>query len=116
MKRIYVAGPYSASNIVKVLDNIREGMRESLEVLLAGYSPFVPWFDFHFQLMLRENETLSVEDYYEYSIAWLDVSDAMLVLPGYETSKGTLKEIERANELSIPIFYSLEDLKENIEP
>jgi len=111
MKRIYVAGAYSANNVLAVLDNIRNGMRAGLEVLLLGYSPFVPWFDFHFQLMLRENEKLTVDDYYKYSMAWLEVSDAVYVLPGYEESKGTAAEIARAHELSIPVYYDIEDLK-----
>ena len=109
-KRVYVAGPYSSNNIIGCLDNIREGLRVSTEVLLNGLTPFCPWQDFHFQLMLRGDERLAVTDYYRYSMAWLDVSDAMLVLPGWETSKGTLTEIERAKELNIPMFFSLDDL------
>ena len=64
MRRVYVAGAYSASNVISVLDNIREGMRLSTQVLLLGYAPFCPWLDHHFQLMLREGEKLSVDDYY----------------------------------------------------
>lgn len=109
IKRVYVAGAYSADNVITVLDNIRNGMRAGTELFLKGYSPFVPWFDFHFQLMLRENETLSVKDYYQYSIDWLEVSDAMYVLPDSKNSKGTQKEIKRAIELTIPIFCSLDE-------
>lgn len=111
MKRVYVAGAYSADNVIKVLDNMRLGMRASTEVMLAGFSPFCPWLDYQFQLMLREGERLSVQDYYNYSMAWLEASEAVLVLPGWENSKGTLAEIAWAKELSIPIYYSLEDLK-----
>ena len=111
MKRIYVAGPYSANNVITILDNIRRGIRASVEVLLAGYAPFCPWLDYQFQFVLLQGETLNVSHYYEYSLAWLRVADAMLVLPGYETSKGTLAEIEEAHELGIPVFYSLDDLK-----
>lgn len=110
-KRVYVAGAYSASNIISALDNMRRGMRAGLEVLLAGFAPFVPWFDYHFQLMIRDEETLTVQNYYDYSMAWLEVSDAVLVLPNSENSKGTQAEIQRAKELNIPIFYSLDELK-----
>jgi hypothetical protein len=110
MKRIYVAGPYSANNVITVLDNIRNGIRASTELMLRGYSPFCPWLDFHFQLQLRDGEQLDVQDYYRYTLAWLPVSDAMLVLPGYETSKGTLAEIKLANEKFIPIYYCMEAL------
>ena len=110
-KRIYVAGAYSAPNVISVLDNMRRGMRAGLEVLLAGYAPFVPWFDYHFQLQLRDGEELTLEKYYNYSMAWLETSDAILVLPNWEESKGTQAEIKRAKELGIPVFFSLEELK-----
>ena len=48
MKRIYVAGAYSDDNVLKILNHMRVGMRAGLKLLLAGYAPFVPWFDYHF--------------------------------------------------------------------
>lgn len=110
MKRVYVAGAYNASNIVDALENMRKGMRASTEVFLAGFAPFVPWFDYHFNLMLQEGEKLTIQDYYNYSIAWLKVSDIMLVVEGWENSKGTKKEIEVAKEIGIPIYYRLEQM------
>ena len=113
IKRVYIAGAYSADNVLSVLNNMRKGMRLGLEVLLAGFSPFVPWFDYHFQLFLREGEELTVEDYYNYSLKWLEVSDAILIVPGSENSNGTKKEIKRAKKLNIPIFYDLRELLVN---
>jgi len=112
MKRIYIAGAYSGNNVIEILDNIRKGIRAGTEIFLKGYAPFVPWFDFHFQLMLRNNESPSIEDYYRYSLAWLEVSDALYVLKDSENSKGTQNEIKIAQELNIPIFYEVNgDLK-----
>ncbi len=111
MKRIYIAGAYSANNVISVFGNIRNGIRGSVEALMEGYAVFSPWIDFQFSLALREDETLTVEDYYNYSMAWLEVSDALLVLPRWEESKGTIAEIARAKELNIPIFYELVELK-----
>ena len=110
MKRIYVAGAYSAGNVIGVLDNMREGMRLSTEVMLAGFAPFCPWLDYHFQLMLREGENLSVDDYYQYSLEWLEASNAVLLVPGWESSKGTIAEIERAGYWGIPVFKTLESV------
>lgn len=105
MKKIYVAGAYSGKNVIEILDNIRKGMRASTKVLLEGHAPFCPWADFQLHLMLREGEEITVQDYYDYSIAWLEVSDEVWVLPDYEKSKGTLKEIKRAGELGLKVVY-----------
>jgi len=48
---------------------------------------------------------LTVEDYYRYSMAWLEVADEVWVLPNSESSKGTQAEIKRAKELFIPVKY-----------
>ena len=84
-------------------------MRVATELLLAGYSPFAPWFDYHFSLMLREGETLTVDDYYQYSMDWLEVAEAVVVVPNSENSKGTNKEIERAKELGIQVYYGVNE-------
>jgi hypothetical protein len=109
-KRVYIAGKYSADNVLDVLDNIRIGTRMGTVLLMKGFAPFCPWLDHQFQFMLQGDEKLVVEDYYEYSLAWLEVSQVMLVLPGFENSKGTAKEIERAKELFIPICYNMDQL------
>lgn len=114
-KRVYVAGAYSATDVISVLNNMREGMRLSTQVFLLGYAPFCPWLDHHFQFMLRPDEHLSVKDYYDYSIAWLEASDAMVLVPGWEKSTGTLNEIKRAEELGIPIYYDLMELRIGLE-
>lgn len=110
--RIYVAGCYSSDNVLGVFENMRKGMRLSVKTLLAGFAPFCPWLDYHFSLMLRGTEKITVADYYEYSMSWLYVSDAMLLVPGWEKSVGTSKELTLASEVGIPVFYTLEELVE----
>ena len=106
IKRVYVAGPYSADNVITILDNMRRGMRAGYELLQLGFAPFCCWFDYHFSL---QGECF-LEQYYEYSMVWLEVADAVLVLPDSENSIGTQNEIKRAKELGIPIFYSIKTL------
>jgi hypothetical protein len=108
--RVYVAGAYSATSVIRVLENMRKGMRVGSQLLQLGFAPFVPWLDHHLQLMLHKGESLTVQDYYDYSMAWLEVSDLILVLPDWEESHGTKKEIERANELNIDVYFSLNAL------
>jgi nucleoside 2-deoxyribosyltransferase len=108
--RVYLAGPFTADNVLGVLDNMREGMRLGTEMLLLGFAPFVPWHDYHFQLMLREGEYLRKKDYYNNSLAWLEVSDVVLVREGWENSEGTLNEIAYADSLELPVFYTVKAL------
>jgi len=102
MKRIYIAGKYSADNILGCLSNIHDGIKKSVEVLKQGDAPFCPWLDYQFHFF---DKTLTIEDYYRYSMAWLEVSDEVWVLPNSENSKGTRAEITRAKELGIKIKY-----------
>lgn len=117
IKRVYVAGPYSsAPDLLGCLDNIRDGMRAATELLLRGYAPFVPFFDFHFQLMLQGEERLSFADYRSYSLQWLRVAQAVLALPGSRTSEGARAELAEARERGIPVCQSIEDLEALAHP
>jgi len=113
MKRIYIAGPYSADNIIGVLDNIRSGTRVSTLVMMAGYAVFVPWLDFQLAFYVREGEEITKEMYQKNSLAWLETAHAVLVIEGWEKSLGTKREMDRARELGIPIYYSIEELIRN---
>lgn len=109
IQRVYVAGAYNADNVISVLGNMRRGMDLSYKVLKEGFSPFCPWLDYHFSLIGE----VSINEYYKFSMDWLRVSDAVLVVPeGVENSKGTQAELEEAKRLGIPIFFDLESLME----
>jgi hypothetical protein len=109
MLRIYVAGKYSDNNVVDVLKNIGMGERVCADLFVAGYAPFCPWHDKSY-VMLNPELEFSVQQFYDYSIAWLKVSDAMFLLPNWKESKGTLKEIEIAKEQGIPVFETIDEL------
>jgi hypothetical protein len=101
MKRVYVAGAYSAPDVIGVLSNIRRGVKECAGMLKQGYAPFCPWLDWQFSMF----ETITLDEYRDYSMAWLEASDEVWVLPNSEHSKGTQAEIARATELGIPVVY-----------
>lgn len=110
MLKVYVAGPYSADNVITVLENIRAGIKMAKDVFIAGFAPFCPWLDYHYTLALADGEKLTVEQYYAYSMAWLRASDAVLILPGWENSNGTKAEMREAVELGIPVFHDITEL------
>ena len=109
MIKVYIAGPYSADNTIGTLKNIGKGERLAGKVLRAGFAPHCPWHDKDFSIKLPDVD-FTVQQLYDYSIAWLLVSDCVLLLPGWEKSKGTLREIEIAEAKGIPVYYSLEEL------
>ena len=107
--RVYVAGQYSADNVIDVLKNIGKGRKACAELFQLGFNPFCPWHDAAF-IIDNPDADFTVEQFYLYSIEWLKVSDAMLLLPGWKLSKGTLAEIKIAEGLGIPIFTDLQNL------
>jgi hypothetical protein len=113
LRRVYVAGSITPRGNhshpgIEFMSNIRKGIRASVDVIQKGYAVFCPFLDYQYLLVLEDDETLEPSHFYESSMAYLEVSDAVLVLPGWENSSGTKAEIERARLLKIPIFFNLQ--------
>lgn len=118
IKRVYVAGLltprgiWSTNHAIDYLMNMRNMIRAGIEVFHAGLVPFIPALDALIFLLLREGETITEPMIKRYSKDWLEVCDAMLLTEGWRKSTGTLKEIEFAEKHGIPVFKSIEELKE----
>ena len=116
MIKVYVAGAYSANNVIDVLKNIGRGEKEAAKLFQLGYAPFCPWLDKDFITKFPESN-FTVQQFLDYSMEWLKVSDVVYIVPNIEglinwtDSKGTLKEIETANELKIPVIFTMEELQ-----
>lgn len=107
MKRIYIAGPISGGTL-ETLANIERGIKKAAELIKQGYDAYCPHLDFQMNLTAAPEHKLTVEELQRNSMAWLEVSNEVWVLPGYENSKGTAREILRARELRIPVKYLTE--------
>lgn len=105
-KRVYVAGSYSADNVIDLQRNMRRGLDLAIEVMEAGYSPYAPWLDFTLGLVAP----VTLDEYKAMSMSWLAAAEAMIVVPGSENSKGTQAEIEYAIAHDIPVYYSISAL------
>jgi hypothetical protein len=110
MNKIYVAGAISSKNPIETLHNIGKGLAMGAKVLTRGYAPFVPHADCLLHFLLHNHDLTQVELWYDYSLEWLKVSDAVLVIPSEKKSKGVLQELETARKLNIPIYYDVDDL------
>lgn len=123
MIKVYVAGPYSDDNVLGVLKNIGRGQEYAAYLFILGFAPFTPWHDKEF-VIHNWDTNFEVDYFYNYSNAWLTVSDVVFVVPNsnglrnWEDSFGTVVEIQRAKELKIPVFYSVDELlryRENLQ-
>jgi len=109
MKKIYVAGRYSAGNIIEGLQNIGKGEAVCARLFREGFAVFCPWADSTYCKLLWMDD-LRKESFYQASIAWLEVSDAVLVISGEGDGGGVDAEIKIAGELGIPVFRRVFDL------
>ena len=106
MKKVYVAGKLNgmACDYIK---NVHRMVITSEKVRKAGFAVYVPGIDL-VQGMVIGNWDYA--DYFNNSQSWLDASDAIFLTPGWETSEGTKREIERAKSQNIPIYDDLDIL------
>ena len=107
--RVYVAGCYSADNVIDVLKNIGRGEYYCAKLFQLGFAPFNPWADRTFIYHFFNNE-FTVKQFYDYSIAWLEVSQCVYLVNGWQKSKGTKTEIKIAKKLNISVFENIGDL------
>ncbi len=105
--RVYIAGPYRADDAAGVQRNVRAASEEGAELLAAGYVPFVPHTMTH---GWEDRGDITDEQFLAMDIQWLEVCDAVLVLPGWEQSNGTLGEMAHAGALGLEVFFSRHDL------
>jgi hypothetical protein len=97
----YVAGPFSSNPAL----NTHRAAMVAYQLFEEGVFAFVP----HVRLL---EDTIapgrSYEDWMAFCLAWLERSDAVLRLPG--ESPGADREVAHAQELGIPVFFTVADL------
>ena len=106
MMKVYVAGKLN-DDAVGYIKNIHRMVIWADKLKKEGFSVYVPGIDFLMGAIIGDYE---YSDYFDNSQPWLKSSDAMFLTPGWETSKGTKKEIKTAKRWKIPIFNKLEEL------
>ena len=109
MIKVYVAGKYSANNVVSVLKNIGRGRKAAAKLFALGYAPFCPWHDADY-IIQQPDIIFPLTSFYDYCIEWLAVSDVMLVISGADTSEGVMNEIKYCSLHGIPVVYSFFEL------
>lgn len=102
--RVYIAGPYSKGDVAI---NVKNAYEMANQVASLGLYPYVPHHT-HFWHMFFPN---NYEFWLDQDNAFLDVCHCLVRLPGDST--GADLEVKRAEEINIPIFYSINELKQH---
>ena len=116
--RVYIAGPMNPRNGGGAIEYLRNCNRmiEAARILIKnGYAPFCPAVDAAYFLGGMDDETPTAEEIKSYSASWVGACAAILLMPGWEKSAGTLAEIEIAERLGIPVFKRMEMLYATIK-
>jgi hypothetical protein len=121
--RVFIAGPITptgrltpSSNagqnqVAEYLDNVRQGIDAATKLITRGFAAYCPFVDFmYFIARAPEEMLLTGATMQSADLSWLECADAILLLPGWETSGGVRGELELANKLGIPAYYSIDDL------
>lgn len=110
MKLIFIAGPFSADTKEKVEQNILTTEQLGFKVAELGMAPIVP------NSMGRSWRGIpSYETWINTTKFILSQCSVVLIAPNWENSNGTKKEIEYAEQLNIPVFYSIAELENYIK-
>ena len=118
--RIYIAGPLSPRGIrsdtnngaIEYVLNVRDMVRAATELIKKGHSPFCPGLDFlYFIGALTGNEPTEVEIKAQ-DLEWLEVSDAIYLLPGSDQSLGAVQEYCMALSRGLQIFRNMSEIPE----
>ena len=92
---------------IEYLLNIRDMVQVAIGLIAKGYAPYCPALDYQYFLSLTYGETITEHVIKAISLAFLDVSDLIVLLPGWEASAGCTAEYRRAIELGMPVYYGV---------
>jgi hypothetical protein len=104
--KVYIAGALN-SDAVGYIKNMHRMIEWADKVRRAGFSVYVPCVDFLMGLQMGNYE---YNDYFDNGQPWLEVSNAIFLVPEWKDSKGTLNEIKRAKKLNIPVYTDLDKM------
>lgn len=110
MKTIYIAGPYRAESLAEIQHNIFEARIYAEDIWQLGHFAFCPHLN-----SANMDGLVPDEVFLAAGLLMIEKCDAVYVVHGFRKSKGTLAEIAHATKLGIPVYYSIEKLKEGMK-
>jgi hypothetical protein len=110
--RIYLAGPYTPIDGREEtrLANIRAASDTAKLLLKLGHTPFCPH-----TMTAGWEDTCAYDDFLRMDLEWLKQSDAIVLLPGWQSSRGARLEYEEALKEGLVIFDLQRDTGAGVE-
>ena len=99
--RIYVAGPFT---VPCPSTNTHKAIQAGQSLRDYGFIPFVP----HVSMLWDTVIPNSYETWLEWDFEWVKVCDGLVRLQG--ESSGADREVELANSLGMPVFFSIQEV------
>ncbi len=112
MKILYICGPYGTTpegydEIHRTQHNINEASRFALEAARKGWAPLCPHKN---TAGFQHAADIPPEFWMGVCLSLLEKADAILLIPGWETSAGARRELERADDLGLSIFFAADGI------
>lgn len=102
---IYVAGKYRAATREAVAANIEAARQVGIEAARLGWYPVIP----HANTGHMEDDLQHADQFWlAGTLELMTRCDAVVLVPGWETSEGTRGEIAKADQLQIPVYRTLD--------
>jgi hypothetical protein len=96
----YVAGPFRHDSPTQMAAHIVTAKAAAVTLANRGWSPYVPHANLgHAFGQIPETDAEAIND------TFLQLCQALLLLPGWEHSVGATREHDMATRAGLPIFY-----------
>ncbi|HPO38693.1 MAG TPA: DUF1937 family protein [Kiritimatiellia bacterium] len=103
MKLAYVAGPYRGRTHHDVSQNIAAAREVAAHLWSLGYAVICPHLNSAFMSGAAPEET-----FLNGGLAMLRRCDLVVLVPNWQASQGTAREIEEARSCGLPVFSDIE--------
>jgi hypothetical protein len=106
-KLVYIAGPLTAETNKETARNVFNAIRAGQAVASGGFTPIVPHLSWYMEV---DGWALTHEEWIDIDLALIDKADMIVMLDGWEDSKGSCQEYDHANEKGMPIYFGVDHL------
>jgi len=104
---LYVAGPYRAATRAAISANIESARQVGIRAARLGWYPVIPHCNTaHMELDTDHDDAFWLAG----TLELMTRCDAVVLVPGWETSAGTAGEIAKADQIGLTVFRDLEGM------